>query len=46
MGRFLFFVNLVLALLLGFAIGIGVGWINGQHDRQDVRPVSVGRMVQ
>ncbi len=46
MGRFLFFVNLVLALLLGFAIGMGVGWINGQHDRQDAGSVSVSRMVQ
>ena len=46
MGRLLFFVNLLLALLLGFAIGVGVGWINGQNNRPVGGPVSAGRMVQ
>ena len=32
MSRFLFFFNLLLALVLGFAIGAGIGWINGQKD--------------
>jgi hypothetical protein len=32
-GRFLFFLNLLLALVLGFAIGAGIGWINSQKER-------------
>ena len=32
MNRFLFFLNLLLALALGFSIGAGIGWINGQKD--------------
>lgn len=42
-GRFLFFLNLLLALVLGFAIGAGIGWINGQKElpAAAVRTVSV-----
>ena len=32
MGRLLRFLNLIVALGLGFAIGVGVGWLNGQAN--------------
>lgn len=32
-SRLFFFANLLLALVLGFAIGAGIGWINGQKER-------------
>ena len=46
MSRLVFFLNLLLALLIGFAVGAGVGWINGQNNWQDGKPISADRMVQ
>ena len=37
MGRFIQFLSLIVALALGFSIGAGVGWLNGQ-----VNPVNLG----